>query len=173
MSSTTTTSDERADLMSVYLRQWKVLRTQLKKRLGSHELAEDALQETWLRLAGMKEASSPIRDRQAFILRVAGNVAIDMARREKRYVGDEDLLKAVADATPSPETFAIDRDQLRFLVLALAKLPAKPRVALLLSRCEGLSHRAIAERLGVSENMITRYLVQAMRHCRDHFFNLA
>jgi len=165
---TTTTTDERGDLLSVYVRQWKVLRTMLKRRLGSHELAEDALQETWLRLAGMKEFSAPIRDRQAFILRVAGNIAIDMTRREKSYVSDEELLNAVADATPSPEAFAIDRSQLRFLVLALAKLPPKPRVALLLSRCEGLPHREIAKRLGVSENMITRYLVQALRHCRDH-----
>lgn len=158
------------DLMSVYLRQWQMLRSLLKRRVGSHELAEDALQETWLRLSNMA-GSAAIADKQAFILRVAGNVAIDLVRREKRHssrcVMDEEVLRAVADNYPSPETFAIDRDQLRHLVKALAALPSKPRMALLLNRCDGLPHREIAAQLRVSESMVARYLVQALRHCRD------
>ncbi|MGV6873465.1 RNA polymerase sigma factor [Pseudochelatococcus sp. B33] len=170
---TTSTTDFQDDLMSVYVRHWKKLRGLLQKRVGSDELAEDALQETWLRLASMKGDTAAIHDRQAFILRVAGNIAIDLARREKRHsarcVSDEALLNAVADSYPSPETFAIDRDQLRFLALALAQLPPKPRVTLLLNRCEGLSHREIGQKLGVSEGMVARYMAQALRHCRDHF----
>lgn len=159
--------------MSVYFRQWKVLRTVLKKRTGSHELAEDALQETWLRLAAMEEKLLAIQDRQAFILRVAGNIAVDLLRKEQRHssrcISDEAVLEAVADNCPSPETFAIDRDRLRFLVLSLAQLPEKPRAALLLNRCNGLSHSEIAKRLEVSESMVARYLAQALRHCRDCF----
>ena len=41
--STTIFSDDRAELMSVYVRQWKVLRALLGRRTGSRELAEDAL----------------------------------------------------------------------------------------------------------------------------------
>lgn len=174
---TTSTTGIEDDLISVYVRHWKRLRGLLRKRVGSHELAEDALQETWLRLASMKGDTAAIRDRQAFILRVAGNIAIDLARREKRHsehcISDEVLLKAVADSYPSPETFAIDRDRLRFLALALARLPPKPRAALLLNRCNGLSHREIGQELGVSEGMVARYLVQALRHCRDHFHAIA
>lgn len=170
---TISTTDIPNDLMSVYLRHWKVLRSLLKKHVGSHQLAEDALQETWLRLAGMKSEPEAVRDRQAFILRIAGNIAIDLARRERRHnsrcISDETMLKSIADSYPSPEAFAIDRDQLRFLALALAELPAKTRTALLLSRCDGLSHREIGERLGVSESMVAKYLAQALRHCRDHF----
>lgn len=174
MNTTTTTSpDADDDLMAVYVRQWKAFRSVLRKRTGSHELAEDALQETWLRLAGMKTSPAEIRDRQAFILRVAGNIATDLLRREQRHssrcISDEDVLNAVVDACPSPEVFAIDRDQLRHLVRALAQLPPKPRAALLLSRCDGLSHAQIAGRLEVSESMVARYLAQALRHCRDHF----
>lgn len=161
------------DLMSVYLRQWKTLRAHLKKRTGSQELAEDALQETWLRLSGMKGDAAAIHDHHAFILRVAGNIAIDLVRKERRHtihcVSDEALLAAVADNTPSPEVCVIDRDQLRLLALALTRLPAKPRAALLLSRCDGLSHREIGARLNVSESMVAKYLGQALRQCRDHY----
>ncbi|WP_031352352.1 RNA polymerase sigma factor [Brucella pseudogrignonensis] len=169
---TTSTTDIRDDLMSVYLRHWKVLRGLLKKRFGSHELAEDALQETWLRLAGMQSEPS-VQDRQAFILRVAGNIAIDLVRREGRHssrcVSDEALLRAIADNYPSPETFAVDRDQLRFLAVALAQLTTKARTVLLLSRCDGLTHREIGQRLNISDSMVAKYLAQALRHCRDHF----
>jgi RNA polymerase sigma factor (sigma-70 family) len=173
MTVTTSTPAVRDDLMSVYLRQWKMLRSLLKKRTGSHELAEEALQETWLRLAGRPPEPTMIHDRQAFILRVAGNIAVDLARKEKRHssrcISDEAVLKTAADSYPSPETFAIDRDQLRFLALALAQLPPKPRAALLMNRCDGLSHSQIGSKLGVSESMVARYLAQALRHCRDHF----
>ncbi|MDQ8698882.1 RNA polymerase sigma factor [Hyphomicrobium sp. LHD-15] len=161
------------DLTAFYLRHWKLLRGLLKRRTGSLDLAEDALQETWLRLASMTAPDTEIRDRQAFILRLAGNIATDLVRRERRHssraISDEAVLEAVADSTPSPETFVIDRDQLRQLVLALAQLPAKPRAALLMSRCDGLSHAEISTRLKVSESMVAKYLVRALCHCRDHF----
>lgn len=166
-------TDVSDDLSAFYLRHWKVLRSLLRKRTGSLELAEDALQETWLRLANMASPETAIRDRQAFILRLAGNIAIDLVRRERRHtsrsISDDAVLETIADGTPSPEAYVIDRDQLRQLALALAQLPAKPRDALLLSRCDGLSHADIASKLKVSESMVAKYLVQALCHCRDHF----
>lgn len=165
--------ESRNDLLSAYLRHWKTLRMALKRRTGSLELAEEALQETWLRLAGMKETPDRIRESQAFILRVAGNIAIDLLRKENRHrsrcVSDDDLMQAVADTRPSPETCVIDREQLRCLAVALSQLPAKPRAALLLSRCDGLTYAAVADRLGVSQSMVAKYLAQALRHCRNHF----
>jgi RNA polymerase sigma-70 factor (ECF subfamily) len=117
-----TVPDAYHELISLYLRQWSVLRSRLKRQTGSHELAEDALQETWLRLSRMKGGPIDIRDQHAFILRVASNIAIDLARRENRHGGrcisDEAVLAAIEDACPSPERVVIDRDQLRLLVLA-------------------------------------------------------
>ncbi len=172
MSTSTTLSEARDGLMTVYLSQWKALRALLRKRTGSHELAEDALQETWIRLDGMNTRTPAIRDGKAFVLRMAANIAIDLIRKERRHstrcISDEALLQALADTYPSPERFAVDRDQLRYLALGLAKLAEKPRAALILNRCDGLTHREIAARLKVSESMVARYLVQALRHCRDH-----
>ena len=160
------------DLIAVYLRQWKTLRGILGKRTGSQELAEEALQETWIRLARAGTPDEPIRDHQALILRIAGNIATDIVRREKRYasrvVSDETLMSSIADSTPSPETFAIDRDRLRQLVRVLATLSDKARAVLLMSRCDEVPYSEIGRTLGISESMVAKYMAQALRHCRDH-----
>lgn len=161
------------ELMSVYLRQLKYLRDTLKMRTSSHELAEDVLQETWLRLSAIETRAYEVRNPRAFILRVANNIAIDLLRKQQRHnkicLSDDEVLQAIADTAPTPETYAIDRDHLRQLVYALLQLPPKPRTALLLARCDLLTHYEIAQRLSVSESMVARYLAQALRHCRDHF----
>ena len=88
-----------------------------RRAAGSHELAEDALQETLVRLAELKETLDTVRDSQAFILRIAANIAIDLLHKENRhssrYISDEDVMQSIADNRPSSETCTIDRDWLR------------------------------------------------------------
>lgn len=48
---------------------------------------------------------------------------------------------------------------------ALDELPVNCRQALLLNRLEGLGHAAIAERLGVSVSMVSKYIMSALLHC--------
>jgi RNA polymerase sigma-70 factor (ECF subfamily) len=159
--------------MAVYLRQWTQLRGFLKKNVGSRELAEDAMQETWLRLSRMTAPPEGLQDRQAYILRLAANVAVDLVRKERRHaarcVSDDALLRTIADSYPSPETVAVDRDQLRQLAATLSELPAKASTALLMSRCDGLTYSEIASKLKISERAVAKYLTIAFRHCRDHF----
>ncbi len=172
---TTSTPDSLAtdDLKTAYLRHWDKLRSALKKNVGSCELADDAMQETWLRLASMRQPAEPIQNRQAYILRLAANIAIDLIRKENRHsarcVSDEVLLLAIADSYPSPEVIVVDRDQLHQLASALTQLPPKTCAALLMSRCDGLKHAEIAAKLEISERAVASYLVKALRHCRDHF----
>ncbi len=164
-------SSKADDLAGIYLREWRSLLSILRRRTGSVDIAEEAVQETWLRIASPSETAPVILDRHAYLLRIAGNIAIDLIRREGRREAlplTEAVLATFADAAPSPEAQAIDRDELRALVRALALLPPKPRQALLMARCDQLTHAEIAERLGVSSSMVAKYLVQALRHCRDH-----
>lgn len=165
-----------SDLMLAYLLQWRTLRGHLSHRTGSRDLAEEALQETWVRLATMGEQPAAVQDKHAYLLRLAGNIAIDLLRRERRHsarcVSDEAVLQEIADQAPSPEAYALHRDELRALVQALLELPAKPCAALLMNRCDGLTHVQIAARLKVSPSMVAKYLAQALRHCRDRLRTL-
>jgi len=48
----------------------------------------------------------------------------------------------------------------------LEQLPSRWRTALLLQHRYGLTYQEIAERLGVSSNMVKKYLAQGLAHCR-------
>ncbi|MDM9627705.1 RNA polymerase sigma factor [Rhizobium sp. S152] len=160
------------ELLDIYFRQEKDLRSHLQRRVGSTELAEDAMQETWIKLASM-ESLPPIGNKLAYLLRIAGNIATDLHRKERRHTGrrseDDSALQAIADDGPTPETVIIQKDLLKALTRSLLELPPNCRAALLMSRCDDLTHREIASRLKVSESMVAKYLAQALRHCRDIF----
>lgn len=138
----------------------------LGRRTGDAARAEDAVQDTYLRLLDVEPAQE-IRDRRAFVYRVAGNLAIDAARRDLRVGGDGEPPPSIPDPAPGPEQRALAQERLRQLDGALRELPPNARLALLLFRVDGLSHAQIARRLAVSESMVAKYIGQAMRHCRD------
>jgi len=48
----------------------------------------------------------------------------------------------------------------------LEQLPSRWRTALILQHRYGLTYQQIAERLGVSSNMVKKYLAQGLAHCR-------
>lgn len=154
-------------MIDSFLSLYEELSRHLRRRTGSDERAEDALQDTYLRLLETESRAEEIRDERAFIYRVAGNLAIDALRKEQRAAGEGELDESIADLAPGPEQHTLAQARLRQLDLALRELPPNARLALLLFRIDGLSHAQIAERLSVSESMVAKYLARALRHCRD------
>lgn len=147
----------------------------LARRTGDVERAADIAQDTYIRLAAIAPEAAGIENRRAYIYRVAGNLAIDTMRREGReaaWLTGEEPDEAIPDPMPSPERTAIGRDRLHRFEAALETLPPKARLALLMFRIDGLSHKEIAARLDVSESMVAKYIGQALRHCRDRLWRL-
>ena len=130
--------------------------------------AADLAHDTYVRLA--KASDVVVEHDKAYIFRIAGNLALDMHRRAGRratWLSNEEPDENISDKTPSQEQHAIDRDRLTRLDAALVELPVKVRLAFLMLRVDGLPYVEIGARLGVSESMVAKYIVQAMRYCRD------
>lgn len=143
----------------------------LTRRMGDAERARDVVQETYLRVASIHQPTGAIGDPRAYVFRIAGNLAIDTIRKERRIDGrsaPQDAAAAVPDPLNSPERALQARQRLGLLDAALAGLPPKARRALLMSRLDGLTFAEIAAELGVSESMVAKYIAQALRACRDH-----
>lgn len=66
---------------------------------------------------------------------------------------------------PSAETRELLLELLERIARMLDGLKPKVRRAFLLAQCEGLSHKAIAEQMGISLRSVERYIADALYHC--------
>ena len=130
--------------------------------LRSPEEAEDALQATYLNACRSLGAGVRPNVGSAWLLRIAQNVCLTRLRAS----GRRDRLEHVQDVTILEETIpAPDRppDDLIGLTGALASLPDRQRHAILLREWQGLSHREIARRLGLTEGAAETLIFRARR----------
>lgn len=124
---------------------------QLGRRLGSVDLAEDALQDTYVRLSRL-ENEEQIRNPRAYIFRMAFNAAISRLRSETRRVTVAegaallDLLCEGEDFEQEAET----RSELRMVEQVLREMPARRQAMFRASWVDEEPTRTIAERHDVS-----------------------
>ena len=138
--------------------------------VGCRSRAEDVVQEAYLRFAAATDRERPADERilqpVGYLYRIVRNLAVDWAR----HVAQEDpaaVMEQIASATPSPEQAALDRNQLRIVIAALAELPPRTRWAFELHRLQGETFPIIARRLGISVGLAHRLVKDALTHCAD------
>jgi RNA polymerase sigma-70 factor (ECF subfamily) len=142
------------------------LRRRLTHRLGSAELAGEALQDTWLRLdqgTGLASVRSPL----AYLFRMAFNIAIDRKRaHNRRLIATEvEALLDVADDAPDAARILEARREIAALSDIMAELPPRQRSILLAARLDGTPQRKIAEELGISLSLVEKELKLAQEYC--------
>lgn len=142
------------------------------RRTGNPETAADLVHEVFLKLQSIRTPLYSDGEARAYIYRMMQNLAIDHVRTESRRSAIIDGAQILfEDAVMSPEAIAISRDQLRRIDRALGDLPPKCREAFVMTRVTNLTHKEIADRLGVSVSLIEKYQLRALRHCRDFLAN--
>ncbi len=133
-----------------------------RRRLGSAEEAEDALQTTFLYACrGLGRGVVPVTE-VAWLLKIAHNVCLshwdaDRRRRRLELVRDPERLDA---STPAA---AGGREELLALESALADLTDQQRRAIVLREWRGLSYQEIAEELGLSRAAVETLIFRARR----------
>lgn len=140
----------------------------LTRRLGSPDLAAEALNETYLRLEGMSQIG-PVRSPRAYLFRIALNIASDRRRAEKRHLTADqvDRLLDVPDDRPDAARVVEDRSEISLLRRAIAELPERRRRVLMLSRIDGMPSREIAALLEVTVRTVETDLKQALEQCAE------
>jgi RNA polymerase sigma factor (sigma-70 family) len=153
-----------AALRGLLVEQYEEAKLRLARRLGSEELASESLHETWLRLSGVGDAGF-IERPFAYLLRIAFNIARDRIRAENRRArqSEIDAVLSIADPAPGPDRQAQARLELAALERAIRDLPERSRTILLASRLEGLTHQAIANRLGISKRTVQYELERSVQ----------
>lgn len=150
------------DVGALFARHHAELFRYVARFTGDGDLAEDVVQDTFVRLAERPPAhGGQVR---AWLFRVATTIAIDQLRAAKRRrllgLSRADRLP-VGDPPPDPAQ-ALERSETRQRVRrALAGLQDKERVILLM-REEGFAHREIAEAVGTATGSVGTMIARAM-----------
>ncbi len=136
------------------------LRAFLLRSTRDPDVADDLLQEAFVRLLVETAAGrQPVRIR-AWLFRVATNLAATRARRQS--VAARRAAELVRrDVAPSPEEVLLDREAARALGGRIAHLPDDVRTAMLLV-AHGYSGAEVAARIGRSE-LATRSMLSRHR----------
>jgi RNA polymerase sigma-70 factor (ECF subfamily) len=155
-------------LRDVLVRSYDDLLRRLVHRFRSPELAQDALQNTYLRIEQGGEIE-PVKHPQAYIFRMASNLALAQKRSEKRLLTATEIEAAldIADDAPNPAQAAETKSELDAIDRALVDLPARQR-AIFLALWKGHQPPAeIAKRFGLSTRKVYLELKAAREHCMD------
>lgn len=111
----------------------------------THEDAEDAVQEGFLRAHQALDRFDPSQAFGAWLNRIVANAALDLARRRKVRNAEE-----LSDSIPATFRDPAESGELRRrLVAALAELPERARSVIVLHDIEGFTHAEIGEMLGI------------------------
>jgi RNA polymerase sigma factor (sigma-70 family) len=142
----------------------------LRGQLNCADTAADITQETCLRLIAA-ENPKPVGSIRALLFKVARNLAIDHLRsRVRRSLFEEGLanLYAVAGQEPQPVDVISAQDELVKLREGIERLAGQERRIFEMCRVEGLAHKDIAARLGISVSTVEKHMAAALDFLRRH-----
>lgn len=147
--------DEQAFGLLMERHERMVLRTALRL-LGRLDLAQDAAQDTFLRLHKYLHRVDETRELGPWLYRLVVNACHDVARRSRsaRLVPLAEADEVEGTGSREVEAGAARAQQRRLIDAALAMLPEKERAALVLRDVEGLATAEVARILGSSEGTV-------------------
>lgn len=140
--------------------------------LRSHHDAEDATQETFLRVLRYGHKLATVENHKTWLARIAWRVAVGRSqqRGRKREIPLEDPEKPVAEVPSSdvPADAAMQGSQVGArLERLIAALPDKLREPLILSAVEQMSPREVGATLGTNEAAVRSRVFRARQILRE------
>ena len=133
--------------------------------LRSHPDAEDATQETFLRVLRYGHRLEAVENPKTWLARIAWRVAVDRSRkrgRRQEVEFDEEAPTEMSAETPAYEMVRSSQVS-GWLEKLIAALPRKLRQPLILSTLEEMSPAEVAATLGISEAAVRSRVFRARR----------
>jgi RNA polymerase sigma-70 factor (ECF subfamily) len=143
-----------------------LMRFLLWKTNGDKALSEDILQESFVRfLVNLDRVESDKEVAiQSYLLQIVKNCLIDKAARSPHASRQHVPIDAVLDMADAAETSRQERAvELRELQIAMKSLNEKDSEIIWLRDAMGLSHREVADRVGITEQASRQAYVRAKR----------
>ncbi|CAK9891156.1 MULTISPECIES: RNA polymerase sigma factor [Pseudomonas] len=137
------------------------------RKLRSRQQAEDLAHDAFVRVLENDQAG--VEQPRAYLHQIARNIAVDGYRREdRRQALEQDAFELGSDASGDPEAYMNAVELADSVERALAELPLNCRRVFIWQKLEGLTQAEIAARMGLTKNMVEKYMIRTLRHLREH-----
>jgi RNA polymerase sigma factor (sigma-70 family) len=140
------------------------------RMMGDKTLAEDVVQEVFLRLHKAAATIDTSRDPRPWLRTMTANLCRDhwrsfgakVSRKAVAVDGDLNQAPPLTNGGPTPEAQAISSQQARQVQAAIDKLPEQLREVVVLRDYEGLGHEEIATIVGASPAAVRKRYSRAL-----------
>lgn len=129
--------------------------------------AEDAVQETFLRVLRHEKKMAQIQDQKAWLARIAWRVAVEHWRRTVTGGATSELPEDLGSAGPGADSMLVNKERSEILQQLIRALPDSLRDPLVLSTLEELSPRDVGTMLGISEAAVRSRAFRARQILRE------
>lgn len=135
------------------------------------DLAEDIIQDTFLKIWEIRHRLNPAQSFPAYLYRISRNKAVKLL---KKISLDETLRKQVLIRfemeSDDPEKRLRWLQYQRLLENAINRLPAQRRKVFKLCRQSNKTYDEVANELGISRNTVKEHMMKAMQDIRQYFY---
>ena len=163
--------DEKA-FSELFHRYSDLLGTLILRFSGSKTIAEDVVQEVFLKIWMGREALSNVQNFKAFLYVIARNHALNTVRKafqEKKLI--RDLPVATTEADDSILHKKLNEVHFGVLDDAIAQLPPQQQRIFLMSRRDHMKHKEIAKATGLSQETVKKYIQLAVASINSYVKN--
>ncbi|MHC8304306.1 RNA polymerase sigma factor [Pseudomonas sp. PB3P13] len=155
----------RAHFLQVFLSQRSQMEALVNRRVGCRATAADLVQDLFLRF--WRRPLVQVEELGTYLLRCAGNIAIDHLRSEGARVRvNEGWLPEQPDNHSEPQAALEAGNDLRHVEAALRALPERTRQIFLLNRIHGRKYAEIAKAMGLSQSAVEKHMMRALEACK-------
>jgi RNA polymerase sigma-70 factor (ECF subfamily) len=151
----------------------KVIIHSLVKRGIAKGEAEELTQEAFTKLLDLNEQQTPSY-LKTYVYRVAHNLAIDQFRKKSRTPFVEFDLGVDAETyvdqdqrSPSAQESLEMKEAAKSILSALNELPESTKQAFVMFKINGNNYADIAKKMNISESMVRKHVLKAIRQCYD------
>jgi RNA polymerase sigma-70 factor (ECF subfamily) len=154
---------------TIYNQYHKKIYTFALRLLKSKQMAEEVVQESFLKVWLMGDALNKISNIEAYLVTIARNRSLDALRKQQRESkASFSNTKAWTEAHNETEETIILNDTRGLLQSAVDLLPPQQKLVYQLCHQEGLKYEDAAEKLNLSPLTVKTHMQHALRFLRAH-----
>ena len=158
---------------AIYNKYCQKLHHFVLRYVKQNQIAEEIVQEVFIKVWESRSKINLYSSFESFLFTITYNATISLLRKKLREDKSLEYLKSLQNVNNAiPVVDEIYFKELTEKVQALIQqLTPRQKEIFHLSREEGLTHKKIAEKLGISENTVKNHLVTTLNFLKSHIDN--